>query len=910
MRKIILFLLVSLLSIWITFWYTPTKTDQKLLDNIYEEVDKIYKTSPKKIEKLRYRIQKVRIIYQKNDRVFYVLTKLNNHLKLLLKNWIEESKKEEKKEVIKIITKKKEEETIGEFDYTYEVWPNRKYTDLSKVPWEDIKPWTLVLIYAKDTPYKAKFVVNVAATEEKPVVIRWIEDSNWELPKINWKDAKTREKLDYWNEERSIIKIGGSSYPREENPSWIYIENLDISGWVEWDSFYDDRWNRRNYISSTAWVHVEYGENIFIKNCIIHDNNNGIFTTHYTKDITISWNHIYGNWKKADYYTHNVYTESQGIIYEYNRFGPLRDWAEWNNLKDRSAWTIIRYNWIEGWNRQLDLVDTSHDELYRLRSYKKTYVYWNILIEPENEWNSQLIHYWGDSSKTSKYREGTIYIYNNTIVSTKDGKTTLIRLSTNKAEAEIYNNIIYSKERNKSFAITAWKWQVILKNNLLPNLWTETHENYFGWNITKQNNISSNDPWFENLHTDNFNLDTDSEAIWKAKDLSNLMPVKYEYFKHQDGVSRKWDSDLWAFYHNSNSASVDEEDDDETSVDYDDFKTDNLIDIFSKSKEDKDICLKDLSDLTKDLKKKTFTVKTENEIINAINHSNSTDIWTEIIIKKWTYNLSNWFWLGWWKIIIRWETWDSDDVKLYWKWMDWRVTHIFWVASSDVIIWDLTVWEVANHPIQIHGEKNADNFLLHNTILVDGWEQLFKWSYNKSTPEINADNWIIQCSEFVYSKWIWPQYYIWWIDIHRGVNWLVQYNSFSWIRSPENRVAEHAVHFWSESEDVVVKNNKIENCDRWIWFWLGSSWFKNGAIINNEIYHDDTWWDVGIWLESASDVLVKWNTIIFENDYKNAIEYRFSWTFDVTITWNKVNRLIKQRDGWKAEVYSNDLSNQ
>ena len=75
--------------------------------------------------------------------------------------------------------------------------------------------------------------------------------------------------MDYWNESRSVIKIGGSSYP-SEIPAYITIENLDI-----------------------------------------------------------------------------------------------RSGCRGNNLKDRSAGTIIRYNWIEAGNGRLAILDnTGSIDLY------------------------------------------------------------------------------------------------------------------------------------------------------------------------------------------------------------------------------------------------------------------------------------------------------------------------------------------------------------------------------------------------------------------------------------------------------------------------------------------------------------------------------------------------------------------
>ena len=57
---------------------------------------------------------------------------------------------------------------------------------------------------------------------------------------------------------------------------------------------------------------------------------------------------------------------------------------------------VIRYNWIEDGNRQLDLVETDFAELRDDPSYRRTLVYGNLLIETADVGNSQIVHYGGD----------------------------------------------------------------------------------------------------------------------------------------------------------------------------------------------------------------------------------------------------------------------------------------------------------------------------------------------------------------------------------------------------------------------------------------------------------------------------------------------------------------------------------
>jgi len=41
--------------------------------------------------------------------------------------------------------------------------------------------------------------------------------------------------------------------------------------------------------------------------------------------------------------------------------------------------------------------------------------------------NSQILHYGGDGDDTAIYRQGTLYFYHNTVVSTHSDNTTLMR---------------------------------------------------------------------------------------------------------------------------------------------------------------------------------------------------------------------------------------------------------------------------------------------------------------------------------------------------------------------------------------------------------------------------------------------------------------------------------------------------
>ena len=178
-----------------------------------------------------------------------------------------------------------------------------------------------------------------------------------------------------------------------------------------------------------------------------------------SRDILIEGNAIYDNGIVGSLFEHNAYTEALGITYQYNYFGPTKAGAGGNNLKDRSAGLVVRQNWIEGGNRQLDLVETDSLTIQNSAAYRTTFVYGNVLVETDGSGNRQIAHYGGDNGTTSKYRKGTLYFYNNTMVSYRTDRTTLFRLSTNEERADVRNNIFYVTAAGTTLSLRGRHWR-------------------------------------------------------------------------------------------------------------------------------------------------------------------------------------------------------------------------------------------------------------------------------------------------------------------------------------------------------------------------------------------------------------------------------------------------------------------
>ncbi len=422
------------------------------------------------------------------------------------------------------------------FTNVYDIGPGQSYETPSDFPWESLPPSSLVRIHYRSTPYSDKWLITTTATEDAPVVVLGIADGSGNKPVISGDGAVTRSSLYYLNQSRSVIKVGNYTGSNDnDRPAYIVLQNLDIrSGRLAY-GYTSTSGTIQNYASNAAAVHVEEGDHITIQGCTLRDSGNGLFSGHLSSNLVVRANYIYDNGISDSYYEHNSYTESDGILFEYNHYGPLRDNCEGNNLKDRSAGTVIRYNWIEAGNRQLDLVDSDYESFYNGAGYHATYVYGNVLVEPNDAGNSQIVHYGGDSGTTDRYRKGTLYFYHNTVVSTRSSNTTLLRLSTNDEEAVVMNNLIYASGGGSYLAILNSSGQVELSGNWLSSNWKETHQSALdsGASLNAADNTSGSNPYFNNESSQDYSLTAASTARDAGLTLPDgLTPPEYEYVPH------------------------------------------------------------------------------------------------------------------------------------------------------------------------------------------------------------------------------------------------------------------------------------------------------------------------------------------------------------------------------------------
>ncbi|MEX1230787.1 MAG: right-handed parallel beta-helix repeat-containing protein [Planctomycetaceae bacterium] len=421
------------------------------------------------------------------------------------------------------------------FAHDYTVGPEQEFTVIDQVPWERLLPGDRVLIHHRDKPYDSKWVLCRRGTAEQPIIVAGVSSPKGELPVIDGENAVTRLELRYWGGERGVIKIGGSTMPPDTMPAYLVIENLDIRRARPPFYFFGVK-GVMKYTKNAAAIFIEKGEHIIIRNCVLSDCGNGLFIAPESRNIVVEQCTIGDNGIEQSLYEHNVYTESLGITFQFNRLNPLRKGCLGNNLKDRSAGLVVRYNWIDGGNRLLDLVDAEgSDEIRSSPMYGTTLVYGNIMLKHDGG-NNQIMHYGGDSGDEQSYRHGTLHFYHNTVYSDRSGPTTLVRLSSSGESIDCRNNIIEIAAGGENLALLDDDGSAALWNNWISPGWKDSRGVLDLEIRGRETTLGGDTPGFRDAKRGDFRLTKDSPCRAAAGPLLPMLvpdhDVTYEYVKH------------------------------------------------------------------------------------------------------------------------------------------------------------------------------------------------------------------------------------------------------------------------------------------------------------------------------------------------------------------------------------------
>lgn len=412
------------------------------------------------------------------------------------------------------------------------------YAELADVPWASLGPGDVVTIPYRAAPYRETFAITTSGSEEAPIVVRGTRGPGGERPVIDGEDAVAGADTHV----RALLSLRSGA-------SHIVIEGLEFVH-AHVDYAHDGLFP----LANASGIYVESASHVVVRDCVLHGNGNGLFSAPGTADLQVIGNHLFGNGNVGSTQEHNSYTESDGILFEGNRYGALCEGCRGNNLKDRSAGTIVRYNFIDGGNRPLDLVEaeTDDDDFNERVASSVVYVYGNVLVKRDETTQSQVVHFGGDNGGTALYRR-TLRFYNNTVYSTRATRTTFFHFDAPAPDVDVRNSIFVVTTSPEIYLLdssTSTGADVALANVYLPPDWDVSVAAALDAVVTTTAVTTGSSPGFVDAASLDFHLSPTADVRDAGTaQVAGAPPVLREYVAHQTTTARLVDGpiDLGAF---------------------------------------------------------------------------------------------------------------------------------------------------------------------------------------------------------------------------------------------------------------------------------------------------------------------------------------------------------------------------
>ena len=462
-----------------------------------------------------------------------------------------------------------------------EVGPGRTHEDLSTIDWPNLKAGDEVRIFWRQEPYHSKIGLRALGTSSAPVRLKGMAGPGGQRPVISGQNATTPSSLSgffdtgQWSTENIgvITILSGPDDVWGYKPGYIEIEGLKIVGGHPDYQFTGMDGNQYNFGNGAAGIHANVVENLTVRDCEFSDNANGFFVLSrgeeekVSRNILFEKNYLHDNGVVGSDQEHSIYTQASGITFQYNRINALRAGSGGIALKDRSANTVIRYNWIVSGARTIDLVEPedSYQVMLTETGFSDTWIYGNIII---NEYSSStpyatnMIHYGGDMGETFNYRKGTLHFFHNTVYikmnQVDEWSVTLFDLSTNDESVEIINNIIYRNGDSLLYLARDAGRHTFEANNWINAGWEPSSPDNAWHTFAGQVTVNAvplegTSPGLTNSSGYDFSVPVSSEVYDKAASLPTTYashPVDHQYVLHLTGEIRQQEgsaSELGAF---------------------------------------------------------------------------------------------------------------------------------------------------------------------------------------------------------------------------------------------------------------------------------------------------------------------------------------------------------------------------
>lgn len=338
----------------------------------------------------------------------------------------------------------------------YHIGPGQPYSSIGAVPWYALGPGDTVYIHYRSTPYREKFLISSRGTPNQWIRVLGVPGPNGELPVISgdgattastmhyrWQDASGPNTIQHLGVVQIAVRADGAD-GNAPNPGYIEIARLRIQDGFKTYSFTAENGTSASYDGFAACIYAKSPQHLLVHDTILSNCGQGFYNwtgggatdawwEALAVDVELRSNYIYNNGNPDSYTEHQTYTEADGVIIEGNRYGPQRAGALGSQLKDRSAGSVVRYNYFEqspaGWD--IDLVEpqegcpslcyTSGATVPNPK-YLQAFVYGNVIVN-RNVTSPNVVH-WNEDHQAGQGRatepNGRLYFYHNTFVSLTD----------------------------------------------------------------------------------------------------------------------------------------------------------------------------------------------------------------------------------------------------------------------------------------------------------------------------------------------------------------------------------------------------------------------------------------------------------------------------------------------------------
>jgi hypothetical protein len=311
-------------------------------------------------------------------------------------------------------------------------------------------------------PYFEKLMITNKGTQAQPLIVQGVADpETGALPILDATGATTASTMPHYGEPQYFDDLGlvllTPTTARNDYPKWVTLKTLRLQHARRGTHYSDITGAQRTLGTCAAGVRLSQSDHVTLDGLEIYENDNGLFgktsgTENYAQfsnNLTIRRSHFWGN--GAGGQCHQSYIEANGAIYEFNFYDLSKAGTSVNQIKDRSAGTVIRYNYILQAGHHLDLVESQDSQTVfpPLPSYRETFVYGNIFhmkTPPPSE--ESFIHYGYDAIREMD-RAGWLYVYHNTFVVERDYneayRIVITKFETAADKLDFRNNIVLNK---------------------------------------------------------------------------------------------------------------------------------------------------------------------------------------------------------------------------------------------------------------------------------------------------------------------------------------------------------------------------------------------------------------------------------------------------------------------------------